>query len=77
MDINQTKSKIIIGIIIFIFLLASIALYMSRNEYHHVTHDGHQCLIKSNNFTGKSCLVGGIFYCEDEFETIGFCQKDD
>ena len=78
MGINQTKSKIIIGIIIFIFLLASIALYMSRNEYHHViTYERHTCLIKSNNFTGKSCLVGGIFYCEDEFETIGFCQKDD
>ena len=42
-----------------------------------IKHERHTCLIKSNNFTGKSCLVGGIFYCEDEFETIGFCQKDD
>lgn len=79
MDINQTKSKIIIGIIIFIFLLASIALYMSRNDYHNVKTggSGEECLIKSNNFTGVSCLIGGYYTCEEEYETIGYCQKDD
>ncbi len=57
----MTNKYLITGVVLFIFLTSLIYIGFNNSHSYHVVDDQRdgECLVRTNNYTGSSCLILG------------------
>ena len=62
-------------IIIVTLILCALFLFSIRYEVNKTNVYSIECLVRTNLLTGKSCLIGGKYECDDFYDTLEFCHN--